>query len=679
MDNITRIDLVDIELNSGSLHRSWLNHSIGTADEKANAFGIRAYRNGEAVNLDGGSVQGYFRNSQGENIAITSGNTISGNMAYVVLPQACYNYEGQFTLAIKVINDNDDITGTMRIVDGMVDNTHTGSAIAPTESVPTYQEILAVYDQMVAAKAGSVRFDITQSLTAEQKTKARSNIDAASGLTEEYVMDNVNIHRETLALTANTGKAINGSTGAIYDTGDSKYCVSDAINAAAGDRFTMSLTIKWGNAVVGFYDSSNNCLGKILNSEGQSQGSNVWKFTNYEFTAPAGTAKIRFGWHSDYSCSVQKETGTDFDSDRVKNLYEDFNRAVKENSYETDETPPYTLTDGVFVETNGTEHTDAAAGWKASNKIDCLYGDKFVFTGYMMYDQCVVMFYDANDAFIGCIHGNQGTVVTTNVYKFTDYAVTAPDGTAKIRFGCYKSGSYQDFSVVKKSMKLVAGTSGSGKWVGKKWCCVGDSHTEINSTATKRYHDYIKDATGITTVLVANGGTGYKRGTYTSWWQMMDNVPLDSDVITFYGSFNDIGAGYTMGTVTDTGTDTIAGCVNTTFDNLFSRFTLAKIGVISPCPWEQCTPMADHVSPSGRPTDVSTTAIAYCKLLHDICERRGIPFLDLFHCSGLRPWEESFRNAAYTRDNGAGCHPDENGHKLIAPMIESFVESLLIH
>lgn len=149
MDNITRLDIVTIELNSGTIHRSWLNHSIGSADIQANAFGVDLVRDSQPVDLTGGSVFGYFRDPQGNNIAITTGYTIDGNRAYVVLPQACYNYEGQFVLAIKVIGGG--VTGTMRIVDGMVDNTNTGGAVAPTETVPTYSEILAEYDAMVAA------------------------------------------------------------------------------------------------------------------------------------------------------------------------------------------------------------------------------------------------------------------------------------------------------------------------------------------------------------------------------------------------------------------------------------------------------------------------------------------------------------------------------------------------
>ena len=152
MDDIKRIDLVDIDLNSGNLHRSWVKHSIGKSDIKANAFGVRVYRDGEPVNLAGGSIQGHFLDSQGNRIAITDGSFQykSGNVAHITLPQACYNNEGQFTLAIKLINSSLGITGTVRIVDGMVDNTNTGGEVAPTGSVPTYEQFLDVYEGMVA-------------------------------------------------------------------------------------------------------------------------------------------------------------------------------------------------------------------------------------------------------------------------------------------------------------------------------------------------------------------------------------------------------------------------------------------------------------------------------------------------------------------------------------------------
>lgn len=147
MDDIRHVDIVDIDLDKGNVHRSFLKHSIGSGDTSANRFGVRVFRAGVAVALIGATCQGFFHNANGENIALTSHGTVNGNEAYVTLPQACYNYEGCFSLAIKLVGGG--VTGTMRIVDGMVDNTNTGGAVAPTGAVPTYQEVLALYNDVL--------------------------------------------------------------------------------------------------------------------------------------------------------------------------------------------------------------------------------------------------------------------------------------------------------------------------------------------------------------------------------------------------------------------------------------------------------------------------------------------------------------------------------------------------
>lgn len=180
-------DFVDIELSAGNIHRSYPNKAIGFGDNMADRFGVRLYRDGEPVSTESANCQAIFMAPDGTRILI-QGNTYV-NYAWVNLPQACYNVNGRFTLAIKVIGEG--ITGTMRILDGVVSNTGVEGAVAPTQTVPTYQEVLAVYDQMVAAKEGSVRFDITQNLTTAQKAKALENVGiegvATVAETESYL------------------------------------------------------------------------------------------------------------------------------------------------------------------------------------------------------------------------------------------------------------------------------------------------------------------------------------------------------------------------------------------------------------------------------------------------------------------------------------------------------------
>ena len=142
---IYKEDFVNIDLNNGNIFRSFLTKTIGEGDILADRFGVHVFRNGEEVDMAGSTCNGYFIRSDRATVPITG--VVNGARAYVDLPSVCYEIEGHFTLAIKVIGTG--ITGTMRIVDGMVDNTNTSGAVAPTSSVPTYSEIIAQYDDAV--------------------------------------------------------------------------------------------------------------------------------------------------------------------------------------------------------------------------------------------------------------------------------------------------------------------------------------------------------------------------------------------------------------------------------------------------------------------------------------------------------------------------------------------------
>lgn len=223
-------------------------------------------------------------------------------------------------------------------------------------------------------------------------------------------------------------------------------------------------------------------------------------------------------------------------------------------------------------------------------------------------------------------------------------------------------------------------------WKGKKWVAMGDSLTyDEYVTTSAYYHDHIAQATGITVVNMGQGGTGYKRtfdtGSGYAFYQRIRNVPTDADVITIFGSGNDLSTTwetYGLGEATDTGTDTICGCINTTLDNLFSVYPTANVGIITPAPWKHFYPSA--VEADGKPYRMTQL----CEKLIEICRMRSIPCLDLYHCSGLRPWDKAFRDAFYTKDDVesdgelGGVHPDKNGHTIIAAKIRHFLETLLM-
>ena len=267
-------------------------------------------------------------------------------------------------------------------------------------------------------------------------------------------------------------------------------------------------------------------------------------------------------------------------------------------------------------------------------------------------------FYDENKQFLSGQNSNTGGTVTKKYCEIVDVPLNAK----YVVIGFYYQNNF-------KNCFLWQGEIESGlqskKWNGKKWALLGDSLTAYGEKASMHYFDYIRGVTGISVVNLAVSGTGYAKGT-NNFMSQANNVPSDSDVITLFGSFNDLSSGLDIGTVTDTGTNTISGCINTTLDNILTIIPLANIGVIAPTPWETTQP-----STSGN-------AYNYVEMLKAICERRSIPFLDLWRCSNLRPWDSDFLQYAYSNDGGGGVHPDNNGHKLIAPRIKAFLETLLL-
>ena len=216
----------------------------------------------------------------------------------------------------------------------------------------------------------------------------------------------------------------------------------------------------------------------------------------------------------------------------------------------------------------------------------------------------------------------------------------------------------------------------SGLYKGKKWVVMGDSLTERNSHSTKFYHDFIKEWLGFTVVNMGVSGTGYKTRddaasptTEGAFYQRAAQIPSGTDVVTVFGSFNDVTQGHTLGTASDTGTSTIGGCINTTIETIYSINPGMKLGIIAPCPWKEMTP-------------ANPDAIAYVALLQEICNKNSIPFLDLFHNSGLRPWIKAVRDELYnqdaqTNDDFHGTHPNSKGHELLASKIRVFLQTLI--
>lgn len=239
--------------------------------------------------------------------------------------------------------------------------------------------------------------------------------------------------------------------------------------------------------------------------------------------------------------------------------------------------------------------------------------------------------------------------------------------------------------------KILVQRQPKRKYEGKKWYCVGYSLTAIAGNYTsKHYYDYIVKEYGFSVQNIGKGGTGYMRRQEfgESFRQRMQGFE-DAELITIFGSFNDASftnlksvdgtsLGFTniqqaLGNVTDVGTNTICGCINETLCFVRETYPLVPFGIIAPTPWIGNEPLDEN----------STNHRLYVEMLEQCCVRNGVPFLNLWTSSNLHPSSEEFRALCYSKDvggdgNPSGVHPDENGHKIIAPRFKAFLDSLIM-
>ena len=151
-------DIVDIELESGTVHRSFAQKIVGKNDSNANRYGVRLWRNGEPVDIGGSTCMGFFiRHANGDTVTI-DGGLFNGQEAYVNLPEDCYKYPGGFSLVIKLLDG--DITGTMRIVDGTVVDSMIGPPIDPGGVIPDLSDLLEVIERAEDAAEAIAEFSI---------------------------------------------------------------------------------------------------------------------------------------------------------------------------------------------------------------------------------------------------------------------------------------------------------------------------------------------------------------------------------------------------------------------------------------------------------------------------------------------------------------------------------------
>lgn len=269
------------------------------------------------------------------------------------------------------------------------------------------------------------------------------------------------------------------------------------------------------------------------------------------------------------------------------------------------------------------------------------------------------------------------TTTPGTVYEPPSYAkstLAVENGVVTLNEQAFVGKNYFVTTGDSMTVQVESAEAPTQSFLGKRWACFGDSITykAADSTA-KRYFDYVAADLGLFVVNYGRATTGYANTGNVSngeYYKRMANIIPDTfDVLTIMGSTNDVGpmarGEIQLGTYTDTGTETVCGCINTTIDKFYELAPLKRLGIMTMLP-----------TYAYGPNLIDTTvAENYVNALIQICKNRGIPCLDLYHGSGLRSWDAATRAAFFS--DGDGIHPNDEGAKFIAPTIREFVKTLI--
>jgi lysophospholipase L1-like esterase len=216
---------------------------------------------------------------------------------------------------------------------------------------------------------------------------------------------------------------------------------------------------------------------------------------------------------------------------------------------------------------------------------------------------------------------------------------------------------------------------------GVKWILIGDSLTDKTMAAQVSYYDFVQKDFQCEVVNCGRSSTGYMIAPdYETFYQRIDLIDFtDADVVTIFGSFNDLGRGFAFGTAEDEGTDTIGGCMNITIEKIREKAPDIRIGIATPTPWNLGAGY-DSIKDAVVYWGVSKEDCDhYVSLLMEVAARHGVPVLDLYHAGLFDPNSDTDR-AQYFNENGIqdpGIHPNSMGHYLMAPLWKDFLLGLL--
>ena len=208
---------------------------------------------------------------------------------------------------------------------------------------------------------------------------------------------------------------------------------------------------------------------------------------------------------------------------------------------------------------------------------------------------------------------------------------------------------------------------------------LGDSITEGHGTSSpentfcmliEREYEAICQNYGIGGTRIAKQHTPSDNPIFDNdFCSRVADMDADADIVAVFGGTNDFGHGDApLGIMSDRTPDTFYGALHTLYISLLEKYSESPIVVMTPLHrLNEDNPRGD----GNKPRDVGNLK-TYVDVIREVAEYYSLPVLDLYKESGLQP-KVPIINEKYFAD---GLHPNDEGHKVIAKKIASFLQTL---
>lgn len=354
--------------------------------------------------------------------------------------------------------------------------------------------------------------------------------------------------------------------------------------------------------------------------------------------------------------------------------------------------------DGVYKKASGFSTVSEMISLDSKSKIINVYGCDDV--GVPNNTWYSLVFFDENKEYIqgsGAINNGGGGDIINTIYnipnsaKYVIPSFLVAKKTVKYMLTFEETMyGYDEFNQITVPYDLSLYKLRASKWEGKKVLIIGDSISTSNyrglqengqnNPMWKKWDDILADRLGFDMTKDAISSSGFiVQPTTTavgkdSICNRVDNYPSDGnyDMIIIFAGINDFLQGIPVGTVTGDKTANFISAVDYSVKTLIERFPRARLVAMLPLPIGMYSELSQN--------DTSE----YVNALIDRYDYYGVPYLDLAHNSGLRPYIQSFKDMFTLRGGSAsnpvfdGLHPNQDwDNNYLAPMVENFIDRFI--